>query len=107
MELVENDYWWKTLVLDGPGVSAALAAEVEVAQPQGFVQQVQAQAVERVGDKVHVRILYPLIDDGRYDPSHGIWNGAWEMGQYQFKVKLRSHGEVVAEDAMDLGYIIY
>lgn len=102
MELVENDYWWKTLVLDGPGVSAALAAEVEVAQPQGFLQQVQAQAVERVGDKVHVRILYPLIDDGRYDPSHGIWNGAWEMGQYQFKVKLRSHGEVVAEDAMDL-----
>ena len=83
-----DDYLWKTLVLDCPQVSGVLSAKVFITQPQGFKQQVLSNDVCWSDGKAYVQIFYPLVDDGRYEASHGNWNGAWELGEYLFKVSL-------------------
>ena len=71
MELIDNDYWWKSLVLDCPPGADDLTARVRVRQPQGYVQELTVDEVEVRDGKARVPILYPLVDDGRYDPKPG------------------------------------
>ena len=47
-------------------------------------------------------ILYPLVDEGRYDAKPGMWEGAWLMGEYRFDVELSAKGRVVAAEALTL-----
>ena len=80
MELIENDYWWKSLVLDRPEGVEDLTARVQVRQPQGYAQELTVDEVEVRGGKARVPILYPLVDDGRYDPKPDFWQEGWLMG---------------------------
>ncbi len=97
-----DDYLWKTLVLDCPQVSGVLSAKIFITQPQGFKQQVLSNDVCWSDGKAYVKIFYPLVDDGRYEASHGNWNGAWELGEYLFKVALHCDGEEVAREEVVL-----
>ena len=132
MKLLENDFFWKTLVLEMPpggestmagagtttgsaegsdGGTAAeaasaegrnLSAKVTIRQPQGYTQVVETSDIELDSGKARIGILYPLIDDGRFDPSHGTWNGAWEMGEYRFDTVLHRGGVEVCRDRLTL-----
>ena len=88
MRLVHEDFHWKRLILDhaGPVPDRPLAASVTVIQPQGYRQEltVSPDRIQLRDGAIELALLYPMIDDGRYDPSHGTWNGAWEMGSYRF-----------------------
>ena len=88
MRLIEHDYWWKTLILDYPAEASDLTARVRVRQPQGYVQELTVEDVELRDGQAHVPILYPLVDEGRYDAKPGMWEGAWLMGAYRFDVEL-------------------
>ena len=102
MELQQNDYWWQTLVIACPDPGGGLAARVRVRQPQGYEQQIETDEVTWSDGHARVRLLYPLIDEGRYEPSHGTWNGAWEMGLYRFEVELERDGAAHARDELTL-----
>ena len=102
MKLIENDYWWKTLILDCPPGAQGLTARVQVRQPQGYVQDVTVADVELHDGQAHVPILYPLVDEGRYDPPEGRWNSAWVMGEYRFAAQLVADGQEVAADSLTL-----
>ncbi len=102
MRLIKNDYWWKTLVLDCPAGATDLTARVQVCQPQGYVQEMTVADVELRAGQAHVPILYPLVDEGRYDAKPGIWEGAWLMGEYRFDVELSVNGKVVAAESLTL-----
>ena len=94
MRLVHEDFHWKRLLLDrvGPAPAGPLTAHVTVTQPQGYRQEltVNADRIQLRDGAVELAIAYPMVDDGRYDPSHGTWNGAWEMGAYRFAVEVVS-----------------
>ena len=92
MELIDNGYWWKSLVLDCPAGADDLTARVRVRQPQGYVQELIVDEVEVRDGKARVPILYPLVDDGRYDPEPGLWEDSWLMGEYRFDVQLLAEG---------------
>lgn len=108
MELCDNglatsdDYFWKTLVLPCPPTDGAVHARVRVTQPHGLTQEIEANDVHLEQDRASVRFLYPLIDEGRYEPSHGTWDGAWEMGVYRFEVVLYADGREIARDQMTI-----
>ena len=102
VQLIENDYWWKTLILDCPAEATDLTARVQVRQPQGYVQELTVEDVELHDGKAHVPILYPLVDEGRYDAKPGLWEGAWLMGEYGFDVQLTAEGMVVAAESLTL-----
>jgi len=102
LELVDCDYWWKMLVLPCPPGATPLEAHVRIRQPQGFVQELTTRDVEVRDGRAHVRILYPLLDDGRYDPSHATWNGSWEMGEYQIELRLSGAEGEIARGTMSL-----
>ena len=88
MRLVHEDFHWKRLLLNrvGPAPAGPLTAHVTVTQPQGYRQEltVNADRIQLRDGAVELAIAYPMVDDGRYDPSHGTWNGAWEMGSLPF-----------------------
>ncbi len=108
MELLDHDlatsddYLWKTLVLDCPSSVEPVVARIRVTQPHGFIQEFESRDVRIEAGRAHVRMLYPLIDEGRYEPAHGSWNGAWEMGEYRFEVTLHAGARTVAEDVLSL-----
>ena len=102
MELIENGYWWKCLVLDCPAGADDLTARVRVRQPQGYVQELTVEEVEVRDGKARVPILYPLVDDGRYDPRPGLWEDSWLMGEYRFDVQLLTGGRVIAAESTAL-----
>ena len=54
MRLIENDYWWKTLILDCPAGATGLTARVQVRQPQGYVQEMTVEDVELRDGEAHV-----------------------------------------------------
>ena len=64
MELIENDYWWKTLILDCPDVTHKITAHVKATQPQGYVQQMTVDDIQIRDGKADIPILYPLVDEG-------------------------------------------
>jgi len=88
MRLIHDDFWRKTLVIPWMLESPPVEARVRVRQPQGFVQEWTTRAISAAPGEARVHVVYPLMDDGRYDPSHATWNGAWEMGEYLFQVCL-------------------
>ena len=97
------DFWNVELQCEVPGAAAnSLSARVTVIQPQGFSRVIES-AVERSDGKAHWKILYPLIDEGRFDVEPGNWSGYWIMGEYQFKVELLDGDKVVqtAETTFD------
>lgn len=103
MQLIENDYLWKTLVMELPSHAPEPdCARVKITQPQGYVQQLWVEDLDIESGKVNISMLYPLIDDGRYDPSHGTWNGAWLMGEYEFKAALFRDKKQIARDTLTL-----
>ena len=102
MEFIDNDYWWKSLVLDCPEDAADLTARVQVRQPQGYVQELTVDEVEVRGGKARVPILYPLVDDGRYDPKPGFWQDGWLMGEYRFDAQLIAGDRMVAAESLAL-----
>ncbi len=102
MEFIDNDYWWKSLVLDCPEGAADLTARVQVRQPQGYVQELTVEKVEVSDGKARVPILYPLVDDGRYDPRPGFWQDGWLMGEYRFDVQLMAEGRMIAAESLAL-----
>ncbi len=102
MELIDNDYWWKCLVLDCPAGAADLIARVRVRQPQGYVQELTVDEVEVRDGKARVPILYPMVDDGRYDPMPGLWEDSWLMGEYRFDVQLMAGGRAIASGSTTL-----
>ena len=83
MKLTDIDYWWQELILDCPKAGDETVAHIKVRQPQGYTQEIRTADVEVRDGQVHVRIVYPLVDEGRCDAAHGNWNGLWEMGEYQ------------------------
>ena len=101
VQLVENDYWWKTLILDCPA-EAQLASlrGCDVHQPQGYVQEMTVEDVDLRDGQAHVPILYPLVDEGRYDAKPGTWEGAWLMGEYRFDVQLSADGKTLATESL-------
>ena len=106
MRLVHEDFHWKRLILPyaGPVPEHQLSARVTVTQPQGYRQElaVNADLIQVRDGAVEIAILYPMVDDGRYDPSHGTWNGAWEMGTYRFSVEVTAAGHTVATDTLEI-----
>ena len=102
MQLIENDYWWKTLILDCPADATVPTARVQVRQPQGYVQEMTVDDVELRDGQAHVPILYPLVDEGRYDAKPGTWEGAWLMGEYRFDVQLAADGRTLAAESLTL-----
>ena len=102
MQFIENNYWWKTLVLDCPADATDVTARVQVRQPQGYVQEMTVEDVEFCDGEAHVPVLYPLVDEGRYDAKPGMWEGAWLMGEYRFDVALSAKGRVIAAEALTL-----
>ena len=88
MQFLETDYLWKKLVLDSStGIEKkSLSAKIKITQPQGYKHTIETGHVRVENQKIIVNIKYPMIDDGRFDPSHGNWNGEWEMGLYHFEV---------------------
>ena len=106
MRLVHEDFHWKRLILDhaGPLPDRPLAASVTVIQPQGYRQEltVSPDRIQLRDGAIELALLYPMIDDGRYDPSHGTWNGAWEMGSYRFAVEVAASGRTVASDTLEI-----
>ena len=67
MQLIEQDCWYKTLVLD-TGAGDGVEARVIVTQPQGYTQTIQTSDVSFAHGSAHVTVMYPLIDEGRYEP---------------------------------------
>ena len=102
MEFIDNDYWWKSLVLDCPEGAADVTARVQVRQPQGYVQELTVEKVDVSDGKARVPILYPLVDDGRYDPKPGFWQDGWLMGEYRFDVQLMAEGRMIAAESTAL-----
>ena len=106
MRLVHEDFHWKRLILDPAGAvpDQQLSARVTVIQPQGYRQEltVSADRIQVRDAAVELAILYPMVDDGRYDPSHGTWNGAWEMGAYRFAAEVAAGGRTVAADTLEI-----
>ena len=102
MEFIDDGYWWKSLVLDCPARADGLTARVRVRQPQGYVQELTVDEVEVRDGKTRVPILYPLVDDGRYDPEPGIWEHSWLMGEYRFDVQLLEEDRAVASGSAAL-----
>jgi hypothetical protein len=101
MQLNDIDFLWKELVADCPDTDKTLSAEVQVIQPQGYRHEIQTDRVRTEEGEAHVRFVFPLIDEGRYDPSHGTWNGAWEMGEYRFDLTLKDpRGNVLLTDSL-------
>ena len=103
MRLVHEDFYWKRLIIDGmdPPPDQPLEAVVTVVQPQGYRQELSLDAnhvVIRDGT-AELAIPYPLVDDGRYDPSHGTWNGAWEMGTYRFTATVSAGDRELVRDS--------
>jgi hypothetical protein len=102
MKLIEKDFFRSILVMDVPATSGSLAASVKITQPQGYCQTIEIPEVRIERGEALLDIQYPLIDDGRYDASHGTWNGAWEMGVYRFEAELRDGSGLVAADTLSL-----
>ena len=106
MRLLHEDFHWKRLILDHAGIvpDRRLTARVTVIQPQGFRQEltVGADQIQVRDGAVELAILYPMVDDGRYDPSHGTWNGAWEMGAYRFAAEVAAGGRTVATGTLEI-----
>jgi hypothetical protein len=93
---IEQDFFWSTLVLESPALHPPLRASVRVTQPQGYRQSIEIDDVRIEDGSAYLPIRYPFIDDGRYDASHGTWNGAWEMGRYVFEAEVRDESGVAA-----------
>ena len=74
--------------------TAPLTVRTTITQPQGFTQIFESQ-VERDKEKVRWRVIYPLIDEGRFDVEPGNWNGYWVMGNYRFKAELLDGTKVI------------
>ena len=102
MELIENDYWWKTLILDCPDVTHKITAHVKATQPQGYVQQMSVDDIQIRDGKADIPILYPLVDEGRYDQPIGTWEGAWIMGEYRFETELYAAGKRFVKETITL-----
>jgi hypothetical protein len=71
-----------------------LTARTTVTQPQGF-SQVLSAPVEVHSANATWQLIYPLIDEGRFDPQPGNWNGYWSMGEYEFRVELMDGDHVI------------
>ncbi|MEX2172526.1 MAG: hypothetical protein WD851_24605 [Pirellulales bacterium] len=97
------DYWnvelqWASI----PNVDGSLTARTTIVQPQGFERVIESP-VEVSAGKARCQLLYPLVDEGRFDVTPGNWNGYWVMGEYQFKSELLDGTTVVhtAEATLD------
>ena len=68
LELGHRDYFQQALSFTWPrGFQAETAqARVSIVQPYGFQQQLETTA-RRSGQRGELVILYPLVDEGRYD----------------------------------------
>ena len=104
MRLVHEDFHWKRLILDHAGTvsDGPLSARVTVIQPQGYRQEltVSGGRIQVRDGAVELAILYPMVDDGRYDASHGTWNGAWEMGAYRFAAEVAAGSRTFTADTL-------
>ncbi len=105
MELTEIDYFWKRLELKCPDTASAVTATITVTQPQGYVQQLTAAEIRVGNGRAQLTILYPLIDEGRYDTNSlgaGYVHCFWVMGAYTFEVVLFDGGEKLAVETLVL-----
>ena len=104
LQLRDIDYWWKELTCECDRRVEAPTARVQITQPQGYVQRIEAagEDVEASEWVARIRMRYPLIDEGRYDCSHRTWNGAWEMGEYRFEVVLYDGDREISRDSLEL-----
>ena len=105
MELIEIDYFWKRLELKCPDTVEAVTATITVTQPQGYVQQLTADEIRVDNGRVQLTILYPLIDEGRYDTNSlgaGYVHCFWVMGAYTFEVVLFDEGKKLAVETLVL-----
>ncbi len=57
--------------MDAPASSGSLKAAVKITQAQGYRQAIEIPEVRVEAGQEFLNIQYPLIDDGRYDASHG------------------------------------
>ena len=78
MHVEPTDYWTLSFSLPQDAASrAATRARVTLTQPQGYVQMLDA-AVRREKGRLRWQVVYPLIDDGRFEAAPGTWSGYWK-----------------------------
>ena len=85
-------FWWLRLTCPTDQQhSSALRVRTTITQPRGYAATIEATAKVKNG-RAEWDIVYPLIDEGRYDEWPEIWDGGWVMGQYEF------HAELIIDD---------
>ncbi len=103
VEIQPQDYWTLNLSCQVElAVEGPLVARTTVTQPLGYSQVLEAKASFEKGT-ARWQLVYPLVDEGRFDVQPGTWNGFWNMGEYRFTTELRSGAGVVqtAEGTFD------
>ncbi|MEX2306812.1 MAG: hypothetical protein WD738_04435 [Pirellulales bacterium] len=89
------DHWMIDLECDIDSIAAqSLRARTTIVQPQGFTQVIESSAEIDKG-KARWRLVYPLIDEGRFDVQPGNWTGYWDMGVYQLRAELLDGSQVI------------
>jgi hypothetical protein len=85
-----------------PGTTKPTTARTTVTQPQRVSREF-VSPTKVVDGKVRWNLVYPLVDEGRFDVEPGNWSGYWIMGDYRFQVELLDGEQVVhrAEVAWD------
>ncbi len=77
-------------------------ARTTIRQPQGYTVTLESPVRVEAGF-ARWQIVYPLIDEGRFEVKPRTWDGYWEMGQYDFEAALLAGGMPVqrAQAALD------
>lgn len=90
-----TDYWTVELSCPVENVDVdPVTARTTIVQPQGF-SQVLTSAIEIRQGRAYWKIVYPLVDEGRFDVRPGNWDGYWVMGEYEFRAELLDREKVI------------
>ena len=95
-----QDYLQQQLMFDWPSETTATSLDVDltITQPYGFSHRL-AGVASRDGDTGELEIQFPLLDEGRYGP---LPDWRWEMGHYQFRLRLSSQGRPLGTRSLQL-----
>ena len=89
------NYWMVGFECSAPSIDAkSLRIRTTIAQPQGFTEVIESSADVKDG-KASWQLLYPLVDEGRFDVQPGNWTGYWEMGAYQLRAEVLDGEQVI------------
>ena len=87
-----RDHWQLELSLKLKNLQENVSlARTTIKQPQGYSVTLESPVRVEAGF-ARWQIVYPLIDEGRFEVKPGTWDGYWEMGQYDFEAELLAGG---------------